>query len=77
MDVSKRFCNGEHKFFCWNEGAMSGVFYKNIFIADLLGSLHLFEIIQTSLTVKNSENVMESWCFEKLLQWRAPNIFQN
>ena len=31
---------------------------KNIFVADLLRSQFLFELLQTSLTVKNSENGM-------------------
>ena len=47
------------------------------FVADLLGSQYLFEILQTSLTVKNSENVVKGGCFEKLLQCRAPNVFQS
>ena len=42
--------------FCWNEGAVEGVLCKNIFVVDLLRSQYLFEILQTSLTVKNSEN---------------------
>ena len=46
-------------------------------LAELLGSQHLFEISQTSLTVKNSENVVKSGCFKKLLQWRAPISFRN
>ena len=33
--------------------------YKNSFLADLLGSQHLFEILQTSFNVKNSENVVK------------------
>ena len=33
----------------------------------LLGGRFLFEILQTSLTVKNSENVVKSGCFEKRL----------
>ena len=41
--------------FGWNEGAVSGVFGKDIFQAYLLESQHLFEILQTSLTVKISE----------------------
>ena len=57
---------------CWNERAVSGVLCKNIFVTDLLGSQHLFEILQTSHTLKNSENVVKSGCFESLLQWRAP-----
>ena len=36
-----------------------------MFLADLLRIQHLFEILQTSLTIKNSENVIESGCFEK------------
>ena len=46
-------------------------------LAELLGSQNLFEISQTSLTVKNSENVVKSGCFKKLLQWRAPISFRN
>ena len=33
----------------------------------LLGGRFLFEILQTSLTVKNSENVVKRGCFEKRL----------
>ena len=54
--------------FCWMEGAVPGILFKNLFVADLLGSQYLFEILQTSLTVKNSENVVKSGCFEKLLR---------
>ena len=45
---------------------------KNILLTDLLGNQHLFEILQTSLTFKNSENVVKSGCFEKPRRWRAP-----
>ena len=62
--------------FCWNEGAVSGVSYKNIFVADLLGSQYLFEILETSLTIKNSENVVKRGCFKKCLLWRAPVFFR-
>ena len=58
--------------FCWNEGAVSGILCKKIFVTDLSGSQHLFEILQTSLTFKNSENVVKSGCFEKPRRWRAP-----
>ena len=63
--------------FCLNEGAVSDVFFKIIFVADFLKSQYLFEILQTSLTVKNSENMAKSGCFEKRLQWRwrAPFFF--
>ena len=63
--------------FCWNEGAVSGVLYKNICVTDLSGSHHIFEILQTSLTFKNSENGVKSGCFEKCLRWRAPIFFRN
>ena len=33
---------------------------KNILLADLLGSQHLLEILQTSITFKNSEKVVKS-----------------
>ena len=58
--------------FCWNEGAVSGILCKKIFVTDLSGSQHLFEILQTSLTFKNSENVVKSGCFEKPRRWKAP-----
>ena len=61
--------------FFGNEEAVSGVLHKNNFVSDLLGSQHLFEILQTSLTFKNSENVVKSGCFKKLLQWRTPTFF--
>ena len=40
-------------------------FMQNIFAADLLGIQNLFEILHTSLNVKNSENVLKRECFEK------------
>ena len=45
---------------------------KNVFVADLLGSQYLFEILQTSLTDKNSENRVRSGCS----RWRAPIFFE-
>ena len=41
---------------------------KNVLLTDLLGSQYLFEILQTSLTIKNSENGVKSGCFKKLLR---------
>ena len=61
----------------WNEGAVSGVLCENIFVAESLGTQFLFEILQASLTVKNSENVVASGCFEKILQWGAPTLCRN
>ena len=45
-----------------------------VFLDYLLGSQYLFEILQTSLFVKNSESVVKSRCFEKSLRWRAQNF---
>ena len=73
MDVSKRFCDGERKFF--NDMKVSGVLGKSIFSAYLLGSWHLLEILKTLLTVKSSENILKSGCFRKRLLWRAPIFF--
>ena len=62
--------------FFWNKGGV-GVLCKNTLLVDSLGSQHLLEILQTSLTFKNSENVVKSGCFEKHLRWRAKNFFRN
>ena len=67
---------GRAQIFCWNEGVVSGILCKNIFVTDLSGSNHLFEILQTSLTFKNSENVIKSGYFEKRLRWRSTTFFQ-
>ena len=58
MDVSKSFWDGERNFLKMKEKYK--VFCLKVFLADLLGSQHLFEIIQISLTVKNSENMVKS-----------------
>ena len=75
MDFSKNFCDGENAFFYWNKGAVSDVLCKSIFGADLLGSQYMFEILQTSFTFKNSENVVKSGCLQKRLRWRVPIFF--
>ena len=75
MNVSKNLCDGEHNFFFGNERVVSVVLYRNNFISYLLGIQHLLEILETSLTVKNSENGVKSGCFKKLLQWRVPIFF--
>ena len=49
------------------EEAVLGILCKNILLADLLGSQYLFEVLKASLTVKISENVVKSECFEKHL----------
>ena len=52
------------------------VLLKNIYLADLLGSQHLFEILQTSLTAKNSyENMVKRRRFKNPLQRSAPFFF--
>ena len=50
---------------------------KNISQADWLGSEYSFEILQTSFTVKNSEKVVKSECFEKYLRWAAIIFLRN
>ena len=63
--------------FFLNKGGVKGVLCKIVFLADLLESQHLLEILQTSLFFKSSEKVVKSGCFEKLLRWRAPIFFRN
>ena len=46
---------------------------KNNCLTDLIGSQYLFEILQTTLTVKKGEN----GCFEKCLRWRVAFFFRN
>ena len=62
--------------FCWNEREVSDVLCKNILVAELLGTQYLFEILQPSLTVKNSENVVKSGWFEICSRWRAAIFFK-
>ena len=47
--------------------AISKASCKKHFLANLCGSQYLFEILHTSLTIKNSENLVKSGCFEKRL----------
>ena len=58
MDVSKIFCDGEGNFFFeFKEGRN-----LSVLLTDLWGSQYLFEILQTSLTFKNSEDGAKSGC---------------
>ena len=68
----KKFLQWATQIVFWNEGGMLGVLCKYLFLADLLGSLYLLEMLKSSITVKNNENVVKSGCFEKLLRWREP-----
>ena len=72
MDVFKNLCDGEHTFFVGMKEKSQIFLCKIIFVTDLSGSQHLFQILQTSLTFKNSEKVVESECLKKRLRWRAP-----
>ena len=76
MDVCKRFCGGDCNFFL-NKGGLSGILCRHVLLPDLLGSQHLLVILQTSVSFKNSENVVKSGCFEKRLWWKAPTFFRN
>ena len=62
-------------FFC-KEGAVSGVSCKIIFVADLLGSQYLVEILQTSFIVKDNENVVKS-VFRKTFAMKNAIFFRN
>ena len=70
MDISKNLCDGERTFFVGMKEKSQIFLCKIIFVADLSGSQHLFQVLQTSLIFKNSENVVKSGCFEKLLRWK-------
>ena len=59
------FCDRDCKYFFYNKGAASDVMCKNILLADLLGSQHLLELLQTSLIFKNSEKAVKSECSKK------------
>ena len=76
MDVSKRFFHGECKCLFEIKEGVQGVLWKNILLADLLGSHHLSEMLQTSLTFKNSKKEVKNGCFEKHLQWRLTIFFR-
>ena len=45
------------------------------FLTDLLGSQYLFEVYHTSLTIKNSENVGKSSCFENIVTMENITFF--
>ena len=53
---------------------MLGVLCKNILLVDLLRSQHLLEMLQISLTFKNSKKVAKSGCSVKRFRWRAPTF---
>ena len=53
------------------------VLYKNIALAEQLGSHSLSEILQTSVTVKISENMVKSGCFEKKFVMESDKIFRD
>ena len=64
-NISRSFYHVEHNFCFWSKGRVWGVLCKNFSLADLLGSQYFFEILQTSLTVKRSGNMVKSGSFEK------------
>ena len=76
MDVSKRFFHGECKCLFEIKEGVQGVLWKKILLADLLGSQHLSEMLQTSLTFKNSKKEVKNGCFEKHLQWTLTIFFR-
>ena len=48
---------------------------RNILLADLLGSQHLLEILQISLTYKNSEKSGKKWMFRKTFAMESAILF--
>ena len=44
------------------------VLRKSVLLAHLLRTQHLLEILQTSLTFKNTEKAVKIGCLEKLLR---------
>ena len=49
---------------------------ENILSAYLLESQHLLEVLQTSLTFKNSEKVVKSGCFKKFCDGECQFFFE-
>ena len=61
-----------------NEAKVQGVSCKNASSADLLRGQYLFEILQTSLTVKKLKgNVAKTGCFAKRCYGERQFFFQN
>ena len=65
MDVSKILCDGESKLFLEIKVGCEVSHVKTFFLVNLLGSQYLFQILQTSLTAKNSGKVVQM--FQKAL----------
>ena len=75
MRISKSHCDKDWHFFR-NERGLQDDLFRNNFLTNLFGSQYLFEICHTSITIKNSENVVKRECFEKRLLWRAQIFFR-
>ena len=75
MNAWKNLCYGECHFFERKEVyKISYLKYKYFVI--LLGGQYLFEILNTSSTVKTSENVVKGWCLYKSLNQRVTISFR-
>ena len=48
---------------------------KIFWLADLLGSQHLLEVLQIELTFKNSEKSGKKWMFRKTFAMESANFF--
>ena len=59
-----------------NKGEVQGVLCKTILFANLLESLHFLEILQTSVTFKNSEKVVKSM-FRKTFAMESVIFFRD
>ena len=58
-----------------NEARVQGVSCKNVFSAGLLRGRYLFEILQTSLTVKTRGKCGKNWMFRKTFATESANFF--
>ena len=58
---------------------MESAFFFFFFLVKIFCWLiqHLFEILQTSLTFKYSENVVKSGCFKKRFAMESATFFRN
>ena len=65
MDGSKDFCEEKRNSFLEMKNGCEPSRVKIFFQMTLLGSHYIFEILQTSSTVKNRENKVKSACYER------------
>ena len=75
MNAWKNLCYGECHFF-ERKKVYKISYLKYKYFVILLGGQYLFEILNTSSTVKTSENVVKGWCLYKSLNQRVTISFR-